>query len=81
MAFVFAIAMSFTTEKSVANAYINDGTGTGQPVMVTDCGTESVQCVGQFEGDDTEYDLFQDQELKNPLLGSGNKNVIITIIP
>lgn len=72
MAMVFAIGMSFTTEKSVANVYINDGNDNAIPVMAEDCGTPIDQCYGQYEIGGQQYELFLDQALKIPIEGAGS---------
>ena len=77
MAMVFAVGMSFTTEESTATVWMKDANGDALEVNATDCGVGNDECVGQIGGVGTEYELFHDQELNNPIFGAGIA-VIIT---
>lgn len=77
MAFVFAIGLSFATERHQGTVWANMD---GNPIQVeaTDCGIAEVQCFGKFEEDGPQYPLFRDEQLTVPVLGAGDA-VIITL--
>lgn len=70
LAFVFAIGMSFATERSTADP-VNDwvDVGLAEPVMIQEvnCGVgEDVFCTGQINGNGPELQVYDDENLTIP---------------
>ena len=75
MAFVFAIGLSFATERTTADA-ASDWVDMGgeDPVEITEvnCGEGTINCSVKFAGDDIPYPVFEDKDLQIRKTGSGN---------
>lgn len=72
MAFVFAIGLSFATERTTADPqwdYVNMGHRI-QKIAEVSCENKTEECTGRFEEGGTLYQIFDGPGLTNPKLGA-----------
>lgn len=80
MAFVFAIGLSFTTERSTADAiydYVDMGLVDPVKIAEVNCDVGIDVCEGRFEDNGPLYQIYDGPGLTNPKQGTGEVNGLL----
>lgn len=76
LAIVFAIGMSFATERATTDPvsdYIDKGDGQPTAIMEVDnCGDRVTECFGRLPNDLSQYQIYDGPGLTNPKEGAGD---------